>query len=403
MPYYSFVILCYNNWNLSKQAITSLIESLHPSYFERGIELIIVNNGSVDETPFGTLKLKRKYKDLIQIKTIHNDENLGYPVGINCGLEHCNGEIITILNNDLVFPENWFDGLVKTIENDSTVGAVVPYLTYGSGPQHIGGSFQSIDEMKEFARNFMENNKDKVFFLNRVIGACMVFRRSVIELIGGNDFWFGVGNFDDDDWSLRIRISGHKLALVGSSFVHHLGSMTYKKERSLYYAVLAANRQKFIKKWKLPSLDYHAKEQRILEIPFQHEDHFQAIKMEHFEKPIKKSNFDSDKFKLLYVADWSSPLSEWKKKLGDLQSYDLEGFIFFFWIPSNYFESEIYQTEINELVTNKSMEIKFIEECISSINLMKFLSEFDILLKVEGDFVNKYIKNLAQQSLLKLI
>ena len=70
------------------------------------------------------LKLKRKYKDLIQIKTIHNDENLGYPVGINCGLEHCKGEIITILNNDLVFPENWFDGLVKTIENDSTIGAV---------------------------------------------------------------------------------------------------------------------------------------------------------------------------------------------------------------------------------------------------------------------------------------
>ena len=46
MPHYSFVILCYNNWNLSKQAITSLIESLNPSYFERGIELIIVNNGS---------------------------------------------------------------------------------------------------------------------------------------------------------------------------------------------------------------------------------------------------------------------------------------------------------------------------------------------------------------------
>ena len=61
MPYYSFVILCYNNWNLSKQAITSLIESLHPSYFERGIELIIVNNGSVDETPFfGYFEIKKK-------------------------------------------------------------------------------------------------------------------------------------------------------------------------------------------------------------------------------------------------------------------------------------------------------------------------------------------------------
>jgi GT2 family glycosyltransferase len=403
LPYYSFVVLCYNNWDLSKQAITSLIESLNPSYFERGVEIIIVNNGSVDETPFGALLLERKYRDLIEMKTIHNDENLGYPVGVNCGLEQCNGEIITIVSNDLVFPENWFDGLVKTLENDRTIGTVVPCLTNSSGPQNVRVSFQSLDEMKVFAKNFMHDNKDKVNYLNRVIGACMTFRKSVIELIGGNDYWFGVGNYDDDDWSIRIRISGHKLALTGSSFVYHLGGMTYKKDRSIYNAVLAANNLKFVRKWNLPSLHVHVKEVLISNTPFQHEHHFVPIRMDQFEKPIKKPHLNSEKIKFLIVADWSYPLSEWKKKLVDFQPHNFEGAKYFFWIPSNYFDSEIYKKEISELIINKNMDVAFIEEIIYPINLLTFLLEFDVFLKIEGDYVNKYIKNLAKSISLKVI
>ncbi|CAG9610677.1 hypothetical protein [Pseudoneobacillus rhizosphaerae] len=96
--------------------------------------------------------------------------------------------MITIISNNLVIPENWLDSLVRAIENDYTIGVAVPYLTYASGPQHTGASFQSLDEMNEYAQNFMESNKDTIFSLNRVIGAVMVFRKKVIDLIGGNDF-----------------------------------------------------------------------------------------------------------------------------------------------------------------------------------------------------------------------
>jgi O-antigen biosynthesis protein len=244
LPYYSFVLLCFNKWNLTKQAITTLIDPLNPSYFERGIELIIVNNGSVEETKFGLIKMERKYKDKLQMKTVHLDENIGYPVSINSGLVHCKGEIITIISNDLVFPVNWLDGLVRAIDNDHTIGVAVPYLTYASGHQHTVASFQSLNEMNEYAQNYMESNRDTIFFLNRVIGAVMIFRKKVIDLIGGNDFWYGVGNYDDDDWSLRIRISGHRQALVGSSFVHHLGSMTYREDLYSNNSAVEVNCQK---------------------------------------------------------------------------------------------------------------------------------------------------------------
>jgi O-antigen biosynthesis protein len=403
MPHFSFVLLCFNKWNLTKQAITTLIESLNPSYFERGIQLIIVNNGSVDETKFGLINMERKYKDKLQIKTVHLDENMGYPVGINSGLEHCNGEIITIISNDLVFPENWMDGLERAIENDHTIGVAVPYLTYASGPQHTGASFQSLDDMKVYAQNFMQSNRDTIYYLNRVIGAVMVFRKKVIELIGGNDFWYGVGNYDDDDWSLRIRISGHRLALVGSSFVHHLGSMTYKEDSNSYSSALEGNYQKFMKKWKLSSFDYFAKEELILKTPLKHEVHFLPVKGEHFKEFDSKRLPNSDKLKCLFVADWSSSQSSWRLKLAELQTYDLGDTTFYFWIPSNYFENEIIQKQIIDISLNKDMDIVFIDESIASIHVLSFISEFDLFGKVDGDCVNRYLKRLAQQSSIEII
>lgn len=50
MPYYSFVLLCYNNWELTNQAITTLNDSISDTYKQKGIEIIVVNNGSIDDT-----------------------------------------------------------------------------------------------------------------------------------------------------------------------------------------------------------------------------------------------------------------------------------------------------------------------------------------------------------------
>ena len=67
---------------------------------------------------------------------------------------HYKGEIITIVNNDFVFPENWFDGIVNTLDSDALIGVAAPFLSYASGPAHLGVSFGSINEMRKFAKNY---------------------------------------------------------------------------------------------------------------------------------------------------------------------------------------------------------------------------------------------------------
>lgn len=403
LPYFSFIFLCFNSWNFSEQAITTLIGSLNPTYFERGVEIIAVNNGSTDETALGLLKLRNKYKEQIQFNIIHLDENLGYPAGINCGLEQCKGEIITVLNNDLIFPKNWFDGLLKTLENDSTIGVAAPYLSYASGLQNVGVTFNSLEEMKIFARNFMIQNKESTILLDRIIGACMVIRRKVIETVGGNDIWFGIGNYDDDDWTLRIRMTGFKIALVGSSFVHHIGSVSFNKDPNTFNNVLITNYLKFIKKWNVPVFDPTIKEKLITERAFRHDQHFCPIKMEQYKVPIEKSRADQDRLKILFVADWSSYKSEWRNKLNELESYALDGSQLFFWIPANYYHTGGFKEEIKAIVANEKIDMEFLEDNIPQINLLDFLSDFDVLVKVNGDFININLKRLAKPLSIDII
>ncbi len=83
------------------------------------------------------------------------NQNIGFPVSINFGLAKCRGEIIATLNNDLIFPPNWFDGLINTLENNKEIGVAVPHLSYSSGPQNVGVRFNEPIEIFNFSKNFI--------------------------------------------------------------------------------------------------------------------------------------------------------------------------------------------------------------------------------------------------------
>lgn len=75
---------------------------------------------------------------------------------------------------------------------------------------------------------------------------------------GGLDEQFSPGNYEDDDYSLRIIVTGYKLLLCRDTFIHHFGSASFgkstdpveflKKQQS-FQELLKRNFKKFIKKW----------------------------------------------------------------------------------------------------------------------------------------------------------
>ncbi len=395
MVKYSFVMLCYNNWSMTKEAITSLVRSLHP-FQENGIEIIIVDNGSIDETPTGINQLKQEFGNkLLKIENIRLEPNMGYTPGINAGLSKCQGDIITILNNDMVFPKNWFKGLVEVLESDEKIGLVAPYLSRSSGLQNVKKTFYSTEELEIFAEMFMKQHENKIIFTHRVIGACMVFKREVIEKIGGNDIWFGLGQFDDDDWCVRTIIAGYKIVVVGKSFVHHISTVTYKQQSPVMKESYRVNKRKFRKKWGIKRKNQL---QGVLEnMDFEKEKHYCPTKLEEFNR-VESQPLKTDKInrKFLLVADWSNSFSKWQETLLNSIQHLQEAEEIHLWVPPIYYKGFNPLSKISpDLPSSSLSNIKIITENISPLDLVIFLESFDGIFSVDNDYINKYMVYIA--------
>ncbi|SHS25401.1 putative glycosyl transferase [Mycobacteroides abscessus subsp. abscessus] len=395
MVHYSFVLLCYNNWGMTKQAVTTLLNSFDSNHQSKGMELIIVDNGSTDETPEGINQIKEKYENqLIKIENLRLDQNMGYTPGINAGLAKCQGKIISILSNDLSFPLNWFNGLVEVLESDKEIGLAAPYLSMSSGVQNVNKQFSTLDEMNAFAANFMKENETNIFFTHRIIGACMVFKEEVIQLTGGNDIWFGLGQFDDDDWCLRTMVAGYKIAVVGKSFVHHLSAATYNQQSALLNATFFTNQGKMQRKWRNKELSDILKTTQ-----YSREHHFFPTKKEDFNR-LSSLDFQQkgkESRKLLLVADWTHPFSKWKETLRTALEECGDSDEIYLWIPKQYYLLPEILDEIKTKISPFSLgSLNILYHTVSPSDYLLFISFFDAIYSVNDDFINRYMVSLAE-------
>jgi GT2 family glycosyltransferase len=68
-------------------------------------------------------------------------------------------------------------------------------------------------------------------------------------VIGLLDERFGIGNYEDDDFSLRARKAGFRLRIAGDVFIHHYGSRTFAARAESYDTLLERNKALFDEKW----------------------------------------------------------------------------------------------------------------------------------------------------------
>ena len=91
---YSIVIPCFNE----EGTIELILERTKNIFIDNNIELILVNNGSTDNSKDIISKLIINYP---HAKHINLEKNLGYGGGILKGLSYCKGEIIGWTHADL--------------------------------------------------------------------------------------------------------------------------------------------------------------------------------------------------------------------------------------------------------------------------------------------------------------
>ncbi|MEE9170187.1 MAG: glycosyltransferase [bacterium] len=241
----SIIILAFNGAEQTKRCLASI-----EAFTTQPHEVIIVDNGSTDETP----ELLRKYKTSHgNVRVITNPENLGFAPGNNQGISAASGEYVLLLNNDTVVTDGWLDGLLKAVNLHPEIGLAGPMTNYVfSSLQKVEEvNYSSEEELQTFAREFKEGNRGShVVTTEKLVGFCLLIKRAVINKIGLLDENFGIGNFEDDDFCLRTRLAGFEFVVAGDVFIHHEGNYSFKENKIDYQDHMSKNLERFRQKWQ---------------------------------------------------------------------------------------------------------------------------------------------------------
>lgn len=374
----SFVMLCYNNWPTTDRALQSLRMSLDAEPLSDEFEVVLVDNGSTDDTvTCGPQEIQGLPCHATYLRI---PENLGIPFGMNTGFGAARGDIIAFLNNDLVFPEGWLGAILEALGADRSLGLAVPLLTYTSVPeQMVNPDFSHLDEMPIFARDVMARTRGRVTPVNRVITSCVVFRRDLLDTIGGLDLWFGLGSLEDSDWSLRAEAAGYHNAVIGGSFVYHQGSLTYHQIPGFEH-IYQTNGAKFLRKVG-----------RLCQ-PFSRASHYIPVTLDDFSSPESSPRRSDD---VLLVADWTHASSQWASVLCRWkQADDITA-----WIPAQYFDPNEVVPRVREAAAScgiGSGQLNILTTELAAVDWLSFIMQFGQVAEVPGDAVNRAIRFLRK-------
>ena len=98
----SVVVVNYNG----EQFLQSCVDSILAQSFPPG-QVIVVDNSSADRS----LDILRSMGD-VRLKVLPLADNVGYAAGCNVGIQECSGDLIAILNNDVVLDPDWLKTLL---------------------------------------------------------------------------------------------------------------------------------------------------------------------------------------------------------------------------------------------------------------------------------------------------
>lgn len=242
----SILILALNQLEHTRACLDS-IEAHTPQPHE----VIIVDNGSTDGTPEYLRQWQGAGENRIVIR---NQSNRGFAAGNNQALSLAKGQTVVLLNNDTIVTEGWLSSLLAPFKLHPQVGMVGPMSNNISGPQCVReATYKTVAELPEFAAEWALLHRGQSVPVSRAVGFCLAMSRPLVERIGGLDERFGLGNFEDDDLCIRAHLAGFEARVALDSFVHHVGSQTFKSAGINFQQAMKRNWGIFSAKWGLPS------------------------------------------------------------------------------------------------------------------------------------------------------
>jgi GT2 family glycosyltransferase len=232
------------NYNLAKE-IENCLESLSNKIVSNqdiNFEVIIVDNNSPDKE----LPLVEKKLASDTIKFYYLDENVGFGKGCNYGFSKASGKYICFLNPDTLIKEDIFSHIISQFENDKSIGIIgpkqqvrEPLFDFSAGySPNIIFEFFNLFGLGIYFEGFLISlitkiKKNKKLKVKWILGAAIFIKSELFKEIGGFDkdyFMF----FEELDLCKRVANQKLKIIYCPEYRIHHIGSVSGKKDYTLY-------------------------------------------------------------------------------------------------------------------------------------------------------------------------
>ena len=224
----SIIIVSFNTKKLTEECLASVIRSLKEAKLTW--EIILVDNVSTDGT---REMLKKKFP---MVRTVFNDENVGFGKGNNQGIRMSKGEYILLLNSDTVVLNNSIGKLVSYGRQHPNAFIGPKLLNPDRSPQSSCGPFFSLPVI--FASLFLKGDyigltrwsPNRARKVDWVSGACILAPKKLFM----QDLLFDEKIFmymEEIDLLMRARKKGYPTYFYPRSLIVHLGAASSTNKR----------------------------------------------------------------------------------------------------------------------------------------------------------------------------
>ena len=186
-PLISVIIPTYNHGEFIEESIKSALAQTY-----KNIEIIVVDDGSIDDTP-------RIIEGLGGQVSYYYQTNKGQSAARNLGINKAKSEFLAFLDADDVWLRNKLDLQIKELQNNPRVGMVA----CGAELMDESGNFIANYVPKNFTNH---DNLLKALYIGQIIpgsASGVLVRKQCFETVGYFDERIKIG----PDWDMWLRIA----------------------------------------------------------------------------------------------------------------------------------------------------------------------------------------------------
>ncbi len=213
-------------WGVERCLVVDAVRSIVERSTYQHLEFVIVADTPTPPEVVG--QLEALLGDRLTL--VWYDRPFNFSEKMNLGAAHARGEFLLLLNDDIEVESPDFLDTMVALCQDPGVGMVGAKLLFADGRLQHAGHLYNHDPFHAFFRyHGSELGPSGLLVVQRevsgVTAACALVRACVFDEVGGLTPILH-NNFNDVDFSLKIRRAGHRILWTPYAVLYHFESMT---------------------------------------------------------------------------------------------------------------------------------------------------------------------------------